>query len=199
MNPPSRLTTATKSCLLNNLQYQQIEKQPHKRPQDDEAPNDRPAKKLAMEPTGPHSIPLAPEAAPIPTQPTLPQHRKAAPKPPSKSPRVNKQPKPVIPLNLDTTEGFMPSATNNYKFKFDSPSGRTAARLDTLLMPPAQPTDKMPLWFDSVCTTKTRKLIGSRPRPGEADRLVKKMERGQVVRSRLWAEADGVVEGEVEE
>jgi hypothetical protein len=42
-------------------------------------------------------------------------------------------------LNLDTDEGFMPSADNDFKFKYDSPSGRTAAELDALLMPPARP------------------------------------------------------------
>jgi hypothetical protein len=86
-------------------------------------------------------------------------------------PEVSLQPPP---LRLDTAEGFMPSVTTDFKFKYDSPSGRTASELDTLLTLPKFGTMNK---ASSIMPTTHRRLQ-DRPKAGVAERLVKEMEEG---------------------
>ncbi|KAF2829071.1 hypothetical protein CC86DRAFT_275587, partial [Ophiobolus disseminans] len=74
---------------------------------------------------------------------------------------------------------FMPSAENDFKFKYDSPSGLTAAQLDKLLMPPARPA--ISEWdADGLSKYGVGALsyvhTGTRPKKGFAEQLVAGME-----------------------
>jgi hypothetical protein len=81
------------------------------------------------------------------------------------------------PLNLDTF-GFMPSEANNYQFKYDSPSGRTAAELNKLFnMPPrpkAFPQDLKGKKNFGITTSYT--YLGAKPKPKLAQTAVDDME-----------------------
>jgi hypothetical protein len=88
----------------------------------------------------------------------------------------SKRPTPE-PLNLDQDGGFMPSAATDFKFKYDSPSGRRAEELDALLKPPPRP--KMftaDLASEKVFIAKSYKVFGSKPKANAADQLIEQME-----------------------
>jgi hypothetical protein len=78
-------------------------------------------------------------------------------------------------LRIDTAEGFMPSAENNWKFKYDSPSGKTSKQLDQLLTPPVRP--KVAPVDQNIWEPLSYKTLGDFPPTGLADKLVKKMEK----------------------
>ncbi|KAF2029653.1 hypothetical protein EK21DRAFT_32144, partial [Setomelanomma holmii] len=78
---------------------------------------------------------------------------------------------------LDITEGFMPSADNDWKFKYDSPSGKTSKQLDQLLRPPIHPK-KHPHNYDATrWADMSFKRLQDMPQPGLADQLVQQMEK----------------------
>ena len=88
----------------------------------------------------------------------------------------SEQPTPE-PLKLDEGEGFMPSAENDFKFKYDSASGRRAEELDALLNPPSLPK-AFPADFagEKTFLSKSYKATGTRPKKNAADDRVKEME-----------------------
>ncbi|KAI4961686.1 hypothetical protein J4E86_000715 [Alternaria arbusti] len=88
----------------------------------------------------------------------------------------SEQPTPE-PLKLDEGEGFMPSAENDFKFKYDSASGRRAKELDALLNPPSLPK-AFPADFagEKTFLSKSYKATGTRPKKNAADDRVKEME-----------------------
>jgi hypothetical protein len=63
--------------------------------------------------------PSSSSSLPTPTSTSLPS-----------SPPTSRRRKAKKPLNSDYDEDLMPSADNNFKFQYDSPSGRTANELD---------------------------------------------------------------------
>ena len=86
------------------------------------------------------------------------------------------QPAPE-PLRLDEGEGFMPSAANEFKFKYDSPSGLQAKELDALLKPPSRPKAfPADLAGEKTFLSKSYKATGTRPKKNAADDRVKEME-----------------------
>lgn len=121
--------------------------------------------------------PSPPPASPSPTP--LP-----SPPPTSRRPKANKPAKPKY------NEGLMPSESNNFKFQYDSPSGRTAAHLDALLKVPARPKkfpldlnkkDQMPVSYNQ---------LHQMPKPGLAAELVAKMEKEHAKEIRGWDDAE---------
>jgi hypothetical protein len=88
-------------------------------------------------------------------------------------------------LRIDTAEGFMPSAENNWKFKYDSPSGKTSKQLDQLLTPPVRP--KVAPVDQNIWVPLSYKTLGDLPPAGLADKLVKKMEKAEAEDKRqVW-------------
>jgi len=77
----------------------------------------------------------------------------------------SEQPAPE-PLKLDEGEGFMPSAENDFKFKYDTVSGRQAEELDALLKPPVVPRPFQLIFLGKrlSCTRATRQLVLGRRR-----------------------------------
>jgi len=76
------------------------------------------------------------------------------------------------------TEDFS-SPANDFKFKYDSPSGRTAAQLNALLAPPARPP--VSAWdanglYDYGIGPLSYDHLGSRPKEDLAEKLVEQME-----------------------
>lgn len=59
----------------------------------------------------------------------------------------------------------MPSAANGFKFKYDSPSGRTAEELDLLFELPADPPEE-PRYKRMIMRYKR---FGELPKSGDAD------------------------------
>jgi hypothetical protein len=81
------------------------------------------------------------------------------------------------PLNLDENEGFMPSAANNFKFKYDSPTGLRSKELDMLLKPPQRPKAfPADLAGEKVFIAKSYKVFGTKPKANLANHLVDQME-----------------------
>ncbi|KAI4939642.1 uncharacterized protein J4E92_000928 [Alternaria infectoria] len=81
------------------------------------------------------------------------------------------------PLKLDEGEGFMPSAEDDFKFKYDSASGRRAEELDALLNPPGRPKAfPADLAGEKTFLSKSYKATGTRPKKNAADDRVKEME-----------------------
>ncbi|KAI4672418.1 uncharacterized protein J4E78_000919 [Alternaria triticimaculans] len=88
----------------------------------------------------------------------------------------SEQPAPE-PLKLDEGEGFMPSAANDFKFKYDSPSGLQAKELDALLKPPSRPKAfPADLAGEKAFGHKSYKGFGSRPKENAANDRVREME-----------------------
>lgn len=83
----------------------------------------------------------------------------------------------IPPLNLDTSEGFLPSAASSYAFKYDSPSSTLAADLDKILKPSGRPK-RFPLDLKAEKTSivKSYTQLGTKPETGLASRLVQDME-----------------------
>jgi hypothetical protein len=81
------------------------------------------------------------------------------------------------PLNIDKTEGFVPSKANDLKFKYDSPSGLRAEELDALLKPPPRPKNfPADLASEKVLLAKSYKFFGQRPKANAASQMVEQME-----------------------
>jgi hypothetical protein len=84
---------------------------------------------------------------------------------------------PSKPLDLNAGNVLVPSASDNFKSKYDSPSGRTAAELDALLKPPVRPA-KWPL--DTASGHKIQmsyNQLGTVPKKGVAKELIRQMEK----------------------
>lgn len=96
-----------------------------------------------------------------------------------KSPSKAIEPEQPAPehLRLDEGEGFMPSAGNNFKFKFDSPTGLRAREVDALLKPPNRPKAfPADLAGEKAFLYKSYKVFGTKPKSNAADEMVKEME-----------------------
>jgi len=99
-----------------------------------------------------------------------------------KTPAPPQQPKkrggrPPRPRMLGTEDFFTPA--NDFKFKYDSPTGRTAAQLNALLAPPARPP--ISAWdanglYDYGIGPLSYDHLGSRPKTDLAAKLVEQME-----------------------
>ncbi|KAI4622812.1 uncharacterized protein J4E87_005905 [Alternaria ethzedia] len=88
----------------------------------------------------------------------------------------SEQPAPE-PLKLDEGEGFMPSAANDFKLKYDSPSGRRAEELDALMKPPSRPkTFPADLAGEKTFGHKSYRGFGTRPKDDAAHKMVEEME-----------------------
>ncbi|KAH6882603.1 hypothetical protein BKA58DRAFT_396876 [Alternaria rosae] len=96
-----------------------------------------------------------------------------------KSPSKAIKPEQPAPehLRLDEGEGFMPSAGNNFKFKFDSPTGLRAREVDALLKPPNRPK-AFPddLAGEKAFLYKSYKVFGAKPKSNATDEMVKQMD-----------------------
>ncbi|KAI4623912.1 hypothetical protein J4E80_003724 [Alternaria sp. BMP 0032] len=118
----------------------------------------------------------------------------------------SEQPAPG-PLKLDEGEGFMPSAANAFKFKYDSPSGLQAKELDALLKPPSRPKAfPADLAGEKTFGHKSYKGFGSRPKENAANDRVREMELEHartkqgvemaMEQEDMWSELSGVNEWE---
>jgi hypothetical protein len=155
------------ASILMQLQYDDIEKLSEAFAQDAHTTKVAPVFQGPL----PNNEPVtAVSAYPPATKPQI-RSRRSTRKKRESLPAVSLQSRP---LNLDTTEGFMPSAANDFKFKYDSPSGRTASELDTLLNPPKFGTMNKA----SFKMRTTHRRLQERPKVGVAERLVKEMEEG---------------------
>lgn len=91
------------------------------------------------------------------------------------SPQRSSSPPKLLKLNVGNV--LVPSASDNFKSKYDSPSSRTAAELDALLKPPVRPA-KWPL--DATSGHKIRMSycqLGTVPKKGVAKELIRQMEK----------------------
>jgi hypothetical protein len=96
-------------------------------------------------------------------------------------------------LNLDNGV-CMPSASNGFKFEYDSPSGRTAAELNALLRPSAR-MKKWPLDASSVhALPLSYNQLGTMPKPSLANKLVKQIEKAHQKDVKTWQYDFGRVE-----
>ncbi|KAI4952078.1 hypothetical protein J4E91_003540 [Alternaria rosae] len=115
-----------------------------------------------------------------------------------KSPSNAIEPEQPAPehLRLNEGEGFMPSAENNFKFKFDSPTGLRAREVDALLKPPNRPKAfPADLAGEKSFLYKSYKVFGTKPKSNVADEMVEQMEfehaSAQQEVKRVMAEDDG--------
>jgi len=118
----------------------------------------------------------------------------------------SEQPTPE-PLKLDEGEGFMPSAENDFKFKYDTVSGRQAEELDALLKPPSRPKAfPADLAGEEAFFSKSYRVTGARRKDNAADKMVDEMELEHAGAQRdldiameqeyMWSELWGVEEWE---